>query len=65
MPQTALVYRFHFIDRATGERVLAEHFATEKAIEQMGAEIVPESVRSVDSSHVTFSGLVKPPDYLR
>ena len=55
-----LVYRFEYFDRAAKIRRVADDFATEKAIREVGGTVVRDSGKEVPEGEVTFSGIWRP-----
>ena len=53
------VYAFKYFDRESGKWKRAPDFATEFAIREMAANILPDSIREVERQHVSRSGLVQ------
>jgi hypothetical protein len=51
------VYRFQYVQRGT--QLESKDYATEKAIREMGATLIPETEQEVDDGRVGFSGLLK------
>jgi Flp pilus assembly CpaF family ATPase len=58
------VYRFSYVDRKTGETKTAEDFATEAAIQEIGARIHRDMGKEVDANSVGRAGYVML-DYVR
>jgi hypothetical protein len=56
--QKVWVYRFSYIDRQSGERRVADDFATEVTIAEIGAHILQETARQVDANTVGRAGYV-------
>ena len=46
------VYQFEYFDRSEGRRKVSEDYATEKAIREIGAVLLPETAIEVDQSQV-------------
>ena len=55
------VYAFTYFDRESGEWKRAPDFATEDAIREMAANILPDSIQEVERQQVSRSGLVQRP----
>ena len=55
-----LVYRFEYFDRAANARAVADDFATEKAIREVGGTVLHETGKEVPEGEVTFSGIWRP-----
>ena len=58
-PLKIRVYRFRYFNRAKKAFELSEDYATEKAIDQMGAEPVYALMAEVDLGQITHAGLLK------
>ena len=56
--QKIWVYRFSYLDRKTGETKTAEDFATEAAIQEIGARILRDTGKQVDANIVGRAGYV-------
>ena len=53
------VYRFRYLDRKSGEMVLADDWATAQAIRHVGGVIEPGTEREVETAEVSATaGLV-------
>jgi hypothetical protein len=55
---TRKVFRFRYLDRATGTYRVSDDYATARAIAEIGAELLEDTVRVVDSGKVSSSGLL-------
>jgi hypothetical protein len=53
------VFRFRYLDRRSAQWIVADDFATQRAIEQVGGEILYESAREVDAGQVSYAGILK------
>jgi len=59
MANKTTVFRFRYLDRATGSMRVADDWATAQAIAHIGGEIVPGSALEVDGAEVSVtSGLL-------
>ncbi|HEY4998044.1 MAG TPA: hypothetical protein VII36_02825 [Usitatibacter sp.] len=53
----ATVYRFEYLDRATGRMCLADDWATERAVGHMGAKLLRETALEVPAGQVGAPGI--------
>ncbi|HET6263735.1 MAG TPA: hypothetical protein VFD95_02675 [Usitatibacter sp.] len=52
------VFRFQYADRNTGQLEESPDYATEKAITEIGATKLEDTVREVDERWVSWAGIV-------
>lgn len=53
------VFRFEYLDRATGERVAADDLATAYAIQEMGATSILGSAMRIGAGRASRSGIAQ------
>lgn len=55
------VFRFRYFDRNLDEFAESEDYATAAAIDQIGAEVMPETAKQVEARDVGFAGILLTP----
>jgi len=55
------VFRFRYFDRLSDELAVSADYATPAAIQQMGAELMPETGKQVEERDVGHAGILLTP----